>query len=335
MLGKLPFQQRRDLFPHDEACSLRYVFNKCNGDSGNTVAGKGCSRIPCRPFVYHERMKKYLILALILIGAGTAAAYVATRPLSTSEEAPAAGTQTYENADYGYAVSYPESLAVREYAGGNTAFGTEEGELFLGAAEVRVITVEGAAGESLQEAAARELSNLCAADGPGQSFSCTGVAQVEPFTATDGRRGYALYLKGEMTNLATNAKTAYSKGPFFVFPLQMSATMGRALVVHPPLNMTTDEADATLIRAIAKSVTVTEAAPASASVEAYIAANLAKLSPLPEVLGGTFYVTAIEASDGRGSVSYEDGHHAYVADFTYTVEANGAITVTSFSVREQ
>jgi hypothetical protein len=54
---------------------------------------------------------------------------------------------------------------------------------------------------------------------------------------------------------------------------------------------------------------------------------------MPEVLGGTFYVTAIEATDGSGTVSYEDGHNAYTADFTYSFRADGSVSVDSFTVR--
>lgn len=70
------------------------------------------------------------------------------------------------------------------------------------------------------------------------------------------------------------------------------------------------------------------------SIEEYVRQNISELSPEPEVLGGTFYVTEIEAGNGKGVVSYEDGHNAYTADFTYTIEPeHGAITINSFVVR--
>lgn len=71
------------------------------------------------------------------------------------------------------------------------------------------------------------------------------------------------------------------------------------------------------------------------SIEEYVRQNISELSPEPEVLGGTYYVTEIEAANGKGVVSYEDGHVAYTADFTYSIEpTNGAITINSFVVRE-
>lgn len=70
----------------------------------------------------------------------------------------------------------------------------------------------------------------------------------------------------------------------------------------------------------------------SQTIESYIRTHIGELSPVPESVGGTFYVTAITAQDGVGSVSYEDGHNAYTAEFTYGVDALGAPTVTSFVV---
>ncbi len=82
--------------------------------------------------------------------------------------------------------------------------------------------------------------------------------------------------------------------------------------------------------------TIMPEAPASEtpkeSIEEYVAKNISTLSTEPEQLGGTFYVTNIEAKDGSGLVSYEDGHNAYTADFTYTSEP---LFITSFVIRPQ
>lgn len=278
---------------------------------------------------------KYLILAIVLVLVVVGGIYLATKPDgSTTPNEITLGSRAYQNAEYGYAVSYPDTLVAREYAGGNTAFGTESGEVFNAVAEVRLVTVSGNAGESLQEAAARELSLLCAADSTTESFSCTGLDRILPFRTASGMNGYELYLKGELTNLASSEKTMMRKGPYYVFPLEVSATAGRAIVVHAPLAQSADEADAATIREIARSLTVSEPVQTGESVEAYVAANLASLSSMPEVLGGTFYVTAIEAADGAGTVSYEDGHNAYTADFTYSFNADGAVSVDSFVVRQ-
>jgi len=70
------------------------------------------------------------------------------------------------------------------------------------------------------------------------------------------------------------------------------------------------------------------------SIESYISQNISELSPEKEVLGGHFYTTSVEATDGRGVVSYEDGHVAYTADFTYEATDQTGIDITSFTIRE-
>ncbi len=71
------------------------------------------------------------------------------------------------------------------------------------------------------------------------------------------------------------------------------------------------------------------------SIETYIQMNISSLSPVQEVLGGTFYVTEVKASNGSGVVQYEDGHQAYTADFTYTHTDQRGYAVTKFRVRER
>jgi hypothetical protein len=68
-------------------------------------------------------------------------------------------------------------------------------------------------------------------------------------------------------------------------------------------------------------------------IETYVKQSISALSPQKEVLGGTFYVTRIEAHGGTGTVYYEDGHNAYVADFTYDVDEAGKPSVRTFVVR--
>lgn len=69
------------------------------------------------------------------------------------------------------------------------------------------------------------------------------------------------------------------------------------------------------------------------AAEAYVRANIGQLSPQPAVLGGTFYVTEIEAANGAGTVSYEDGHIALTADFMYALTDKG-VSVNAFTIRE-
>lgn len=70
------------------------------------------------------------------------------------------------------------------------------------------------------------------------------------------------------------------------------------------------------------------------SVTSYISKNISALSPQKEVLGGTFYVTNITFDAGTGTVEYEDGHNAFVADFSYEFESDGSVSVTSFEIVE-
>jgi hypothetical protein len=70
-----------------------------------------------------------------------------------------------------------------------------------------------------------------------------------------------------------------------------------------------------------------------ADVETYVRTNISNLSSVKEQLGGKFYVTSIETYGGAGTVSYEDGHNAYAADFTYHVTQEGQPVVDSFQVR--
>jgi hypothetical protein len=68
-------------------------------------------------------------------------------------------------------------------------------------------------------------------------------------------------------------------------------------------------------------------------IQTYVRQNITDLSPEPAVLGGTFYVTEINTDDDSGTVSYEDGHIAFTADFEYVIDEYG-ITISSFEVRE-
>lgn len=69
-------------------------------------------------------------------------------------------------------------------------------------------------------------------------------------------------------------------------------------------------------------------------IETYVRENISQLSPEPAVMGGTFYVTEITTDGDSGTVWYEDGHIALIADFAYLVDKYG-ITITSFEVRSE
>jgi hypothetical protein len=69
-------------------------------------------------------------------------------------------------------------------------------------------------------------------------------------------------------------------------------------------------------------------------ITAYVKTHISELSPIHEQVGGTFYVTSINTEAGMGTVSYEDGHNAYTADFTYSSDTQNTVRVDSFVVRE-
>ncbi|HVU80190.1 MAG TPA: hypothetical protein VHD37_02390 [Candidatus Paceibacterota bacterium] len=254
-----------------------------------------------------------------------------------------AGTLMYQNAQYGYALSYPDTLQVKEYTPEDTVFGIITGDMVEGVAEARVMTIAGSPGESFDQALARELENLCAADGPRSSFSCTGVETTAPFTNDAGLAGTKLYLHGEKKDLGSGAVTGVSKGPYYAFVLGTGATASQVLVIHAPLNKSAAEADAATIEAIARSAVL----PAQTSgpsgdgqqrymdIESYVKNSINELAPVKATLGGTFQVTTIETHGGAGTVAYEDGHSTYLADFTYAVSQDGKPTITSFTIRER
>lgn len=70
------------------------------------------------------------------------------------------------------------------------------------------------------------------------------------------------------------------------------------------------------------------------SIESYVSQFISDLSPIQATMGGTFYTTDVQVNDGTGVVSYEDGHNAYVADFTYEAADQTGIYITSFTVRQ-
>ncbi len=287
-------------------------------------------------------MKSKILISLVLIA--IALLVIAVTAISSRSNDPQPEdeqrellpqTRTYENDIHGYSLSYPATLTDREYSPDNVVFGTIRGEAFDGVAEVRLVGTAGAPGSTFLEAVGAELIALCAADGPESSFSCTSVMSTEPFTTVAGAPGHVLYLRGELTHLGTQQVTEVRKGPYIVLPLTTSATHSAVLVVHPPLNLSADETDAEAIQAIAKSVVIENREAANDPVTSYLRDHISQLSPVKEQLGGTFYITRIEMKNGAGTVEYEDGHNAYTADFTYTLDENGAVTVTSFTVREQ
>ncbi len=77
--------------------------------------------------------------------------------------------------------------------------------------------------------------------------------------------------------------------------------------------------------------TINENADIESKVAAYIRENISSLSPEKEVLGGKYYVTQLAfIGDNKEAVSYEDGHIAQSATFTYSITEAGDVVINSF-----
>lgn len=175
------------------------------------------------------------------------------QPVPTPQ-AEAVEANAYVSDTHGFSLSYPENLSILEYTDDMASVGTLIEGGIDSVADVRAMVLVGEPGESLEDTAARELANLCAADGPTGSFSCTGVKSVMPFITSSGVPGFEIYLTGALTELLSGTVTEVNRGPFYAFVLETGATVTKVLIVHAPLNRSVEESDADTIRTIAKSV---------------------------------------------------------------------------------
>lgn len=72
-----------------------------------------------------------------------------------------------------------------------------------------------------------------------------------------------------------------------------------------------------------------------ALVKDYLKAKLSQLSPIPESLGGTFYLTElIFTSTTSADIAYEDGHHSYQATINFSINEN-QVNINNFSIISQ
>jgi len=63
----------------------------------------------------------------------------------------------------------------------------------------------------------------------------------------------------------------------------------------------------------------------------YMSANISRISPQKEVLGGKFQITnLVVTSSNTAEVSYSDGHIALAGRFNFTIDGNGVVTITNF-----
>lgn len=204
-----------------------------------------------------NRILSIVFSGLFIIGVvGFIVMFKPNEPLSPEEMATEATAKTYENSLHGFSLTYPEELNILEYTPEIATIGIAVEGGIDSIADVRVETIEGQPGESLTEAAARQLSRLCDADGPDQSFTCTGLKSAVPFVTQSGTTGFKILLHGELTDRTTGTVAEIDKGPYIAFVLSTSATATKVLVIHPPLNVSAEEAEKESIESIAKTVRI-------------------------------------------------------------------------------
>lgn len=203
---------------------------------------------------YNRPMRYFslFVLGLLFIGLVVFGYLV---PLPFGETTQESEQQTYRNDVYEYTVTIPKGLDIKEYLPENVVFGHINGDAVAGVVELRAMTIRGQSGETFLDAAARDLANLCAADGPNASISCTGIESSEEFR-TGGLVGTELYLQAEIKEFPSGQVSGFIMGPYFVFQRQSSASGSSILVIHAPLNQNSDEADIDTIRAVAESLVI-------------------------------------------------------------------------------
>ena len=281
-------------------------------------------------------MTKAIITVLALLAvAGIVAVYLSrdTDVTITEDQSAQVNLRSYNSEAFGYSLSYPDIFEMRQYGPDNVVIGQILGESIEGVVEARVLTLTDVADGDIYTEVQDQLVLLCAAYGPSTSLSCTGVEDEQTFRTTAGTEGRQLTLRGVVEQLDTNDTSTFTKGPYFIIPLSATSEAMRVLVIHPPLNQMSDESDADMIRQVALSVMVRELTD-DELVMLHVRDNISTISPHPEVLGGTFHVTEIEAQNGMGVVQYEDGHVLFVADFTYSISEDKEVSIETFEVRE-
>ncbi|HEX2792616.1 MAG TPA: hypothetical protein VHO23_02780 [Candidatus Paceibacterota bacterium] len=191
------------------------------------------------------------ILVLFLIGAAIALVrlgYLGEREAVTE----------YRSSEYAF--SYPVKYDLKEYRDGSTAIGIGSGDGFDSTVAVSVVESEESAittpFDTIEAFLTSQAKLLCAADGPGESLSCSTVESVTPFTNEQGVFAFELYLTLDHTVLGGET-TSTTFGPVFAFPISPNGDDAYAgILVYPPLTaFALDEAPGDVARRIAASLT--------------------------------------------------------------------------------
>lgn len=130
------------------------------------------------------------------------------------------GVHGYESDIYRFSFEAPARYDIKTYTDQSIAIGERTGDGgFKSVSEVIIIEAGDDPYLSFMAYIESQLTNMCAADGPEQSRSCTAVVSSEPFTAEGGLPGTKYVLMEETRTLADDSVTEREVGPFYVFDL--------------------------------------------------------------------------------------------------------------------
>jgi hypothetical protein len=107
-------------------------------------------------------------------------------------------------------------------------------------------------------------------------------------------------MTSELKNLFTKSITTDAKGTFFIFAYKMDTTANNIVIIHPPINISSNTSDKDIVKAVALSLTIET--DTNTSLNVYINRNLATLSPIKVQKDGTFFVEKIETQQASGTV---------------------------------
>lgn len=130
------------------------------------------------------------------------------------------GVHGYESDTYNFSFEAPARYDIKTYTDQIIAIGDRTGDGgFSSVSEVVVIEAGNDPYVSFGAFVEAQLMNMCAADGPEASISCTAVVSSEAFSADAGLPGVKYILTEETRNLTDDSVTEEEKGPFYVFDL--------------------------------------------------------------------------------------------------------------------
>ncbi len=174
-----------------------------------------------------------------------------------AEVAPEVPIETVENEPYGYRFSHSSGYSMYDHGSEYLSVGTPTEDGFESAVDL-IVSENGTdtTFESFDAFALSRAQTFCAADGPGESMSCTDIMERNSFTTESGLKGEELYLTLVRTNLRDGTSVEGRFGPVFVFDISNHA-MGSeyaALFVYEPLYSFFENPNPDLVRDIAASV---------------------------------------------------------------------------------